>query len=203
MLEERSRRAKLPPVAERLPKTPLDRRLRGRGRNIGQLWRRHPHPRRPRPATCATSPSTRYTRLVGYDEKLATEARHRSRSYEKSRTTGSSPSLCARATAGPTAQPFTTEDFRYYWEDIAQQQGASPSGPPELLIVDGKLPKVEILDELRSPLQLGQAQSALPARAGPAARLTLIFSPAHYLKQFHTQVRATRASSTKLAARRS
>ena len=43
--------------------------------------------------------------------------------------------------------PFTTEDFRYYWEDVANNPEISPAGPPVELLVDGEAPKVEILDE--------------------------------------------------------
>ena len=43
--------------------------------------------------------------------------------------------------------PFTTEDFRYFWEDIANNKELSPSGPSVELLVDGKPPKVEIPDE--------------------------------------------------------
>ena len=44
-------------------------------------------------------------------------------------------------------QPFTTDDFRFFWEDIANNKELSPSGPSVELLVDGKPPKVEIIDE--------------------------------------------------------
>ena len=40
--------------------------------------------------------------------------------------------------------PFTTEDFRYFWEDIANNKELSPSGPSLELLVDGQPPRVEI-----------------------------------------------------------
>ena len=43
-------------------------------------------------------------------------------------------------------QPFTTEDFRYWWEDVAQNEALSKGGPPRELLAAGKLPKVEIID---------------------------------------------------------
>jgi peptide/nickel transport system substrate-binding protein len=43
--------------------------------------------------------------------------------------------------------PFTTEDFRFFWVDIANSTELLPSGPPIELIVDGKPPKVELIDE--------------------------------------------------------
>ncbi len=80
--------------------------------------------------------------------------------------------------------PFTTEDFRYYWEDVANNEKLSPFGPPRELLVDGELPQVEILD----PLTVRYSWSSpnpffLPALAG--ARPLFIYLPAHYLSQFH------------------
>ena len=40
-------------------------------------------------------------------------------------------------------QPFTAEDFRYYWEDVANNKELSPDRPAERLLVDGEAPKVE------------------------------------------------------------
>jgi peptide/nickel transport system substrate-binding protein len=80
--------------------------------------------------------------------------------------------------------PFTTEDFRYYWEDVANDEQLSPFGPPSQLLVEGEPPVVEILD----PLTVRYSWSSpnpffLPALAG--ARPVFIYLPAHYLKQFH------------------
>jgi peptide/nickel transport system substrate-binding protein len=80
--------------------------------------------------------------------------------------------------------PFTTEDFRYYWEEVANDEQLSPFGPPSQLLVDGEPPVVEILD----PLTIRYSWSSpnpffLPALAG--ARPVFIYLPAHYLKQFH------------------
>jgi peptide/nickel transport system substrate-binding protein len=80
--------------------------------------------------------------------------------------------------------PFTTEDFRYYWEDVATDDQLSPFGPPVELMIDGELPKVEILD----PLTVRYSWSSpnpflLPALAG--ARPLFLYRPAHYLRQFH------------------
>ena len=44
--------------------------------------------------------------------------------------------------------PFTSEDFRYFWEDIATNKELSPKGPPIELLNGGEAPKVEIVDAL-------------------------------------------------------
>ena len=97
--------------------------------------------------------------------------------------------------------PFTTEDFRYYWEDIALNKELSPTGPPEVMIVEGKLPKVEILDELKVRYRGTRPNPRfLPALAQPRA-LTL-FSPGT-TSSSSTASTATRASLTSLRQRRS
>ena len=80
--------------------------------------------------------------------------------------------------------PFTTEDFRYWWEDVANNPDLAPLGPPVLLKVDGEPAKVEILDERNIRFSWTKPNPFfLPAMAG--ARPPFIFRPAHYLKQFH------------------
>ena len=80
--------------------------------------------------------------------------------------------------------PFTSEDFRYWWEDVASNEQLSPIGPPVELRVDGEGPRVEILDERTVRYSWSKPNPFfLPALAG--ARPMFIYAPAHYLKQFH------------------
>ena len=92
-------------------------------------------------------------------------------------------------------EPFTSEDFRYWWEDVANNEQMMPVGPPAPLSVDGELPEVEIIDELTVRYSWsGPNPFFLPALAG--ATPTFIYMPAHYLKQFHEKY----ADPDKLAA---
>ncbi len=82
--------------------------------------------------------------------------------------------------------PFTAEDFRFYWEDMANDPDVSRFGPPKELLVDGEKPKVEILDPLTVRYSWSKANSYfLPALAD--AQPLEIFRPAHYLEQFHAK----------------
>jgi peptide/nickel transport system substrate-binding protein len=81
-------------------------------------------------------------------------------------------------------QPLTAEDFRFYWEDVALDEELTPTGPDIRLVVEGELPKVEILDELTVRYAWRKPNAFfLPALA--AATQLFIYRPAHYLKQFH------------------
>ena len=80
--------------------------------------------------------------------------------------------------------PFTSEDFRFWWEDVANNQRLSPVGPPRELLIDGEPPTVEIIDERTVRYAWSKPNPFfLPALAG--ARPLFIYQPAYYLKQFH------------------
>ena len=80
--------------------------------------------------------------------------------------------------------PFTSEDFRYYWEDVANNEELSPTGPPAMLLVDGEPPVVEFPNETTIRYSWSKPNpDFLPALAG--ASPLYIYRPAHYLKMHH------------------
>lgn len=82
--------------------------------------------------------------------------------------------------------PFTSEDFRYYWEDIANNNELSPKGPPIDVLNDGEKPKVEILDALTVRYSWSKPNARFLATLAQA-REPYIYRPAHYLKKFHSK----------------
>lgn len=79
---------------------------------------------------------------------------------------------------------FTSEDFRYYWEDIVTNKEASVMGLPRTLIVDGEGPVVDFIDQWTVRYSWSKPNPFfLPALA--RAQPLYIYRPAHYLKQFH------------------
>ncbi len=81
-------------------------------------------------------------------------------------------------------QPFTAEDFRYWFEDVAQNATLSPSGLPVALTPRGQSPRFEVLDEITVRYTWPVPNPLfLPSLAG--ADPLFIYCPAHYLKQFH------------------
>lgn len=83
-------------------------------------------------------------------------------------------------------QPFTSEDFRFWWEDVANNAELNPRGLPQELLVDGQGPQVEFPDS-RTVRFTWPAPNLrfLPALAG--ADPLFIYRPAHYLKQYHAR----------------
>lgn len=80
--------------------------------------------------------------------------------------------------------PFTSADFRYWWEDVVNNKELSPSGPPDFLYSDGHLPKITFPDESTVVFEWPVPHPGF-IRSFAAARPPFIYRPAHYLKQFH------------------
>lgn len=79
--------------------------------------------------------------------------------------------------------PFTTDDFRFWWQDVANNKHLSPYGPPVAILVDGEKPQVDIIDTTTIRYSWSHRNPFfLPALAG--AQPLQIYAPAHYLKQF-------------------
>jgi peptide/nickel transport system substrate-binding protein len=82
--------------------------------------------------------------------------------------------------------PFTAEDFRYYWEDMANDNSISEKGLPSVLLVEGEGPTFEVLDETTVRYTWSKPNpNFVPWIARP--RPLLLYRPAHYLKQFHAK----------------
>lgn len=81
-------------------------------------------------------------------------------------------------------QPFTSEDLRFWWEDIASNPKLRPTGPPIWMLVDGKPPKFEVIDKETVRFSWDKPNPFfLPSLASASAEV--IYDPAHYLKPFH------------------
>lgn len=80
--------------------------------------------------------------------------------------------------------PFTSEDFRYWWENVVNNDKITPSGPPDFMFVEDKLGRVTFPDPQTVVFEWDDPNPnflALLAQASPP----FIYRPAHYLKQFH------------------
>jgi peptide/nickel transport system substrate-binding protein len=80
--------------------------------------------------------------------------------------------------------PFTSEDFRYYWEDVATNDNIRNESPPNSMIVDGEKPKFEVLDKTRVRFSWTKPNPFfLPRLAG--SRPLYLYRPAHFMKNYH------------------
>ena len=125
-----------------------------------------------------------YARLVGYDENLQIRPDILAAIDV---TDGRIFTLKLRAGhKWSDGAPFTSDDFRYYWEDIANNPELTPAGVAQELLVNGQPPTVTIIDATTVRYEW---PSANPRFLGllAQAREPYIYRPAHYLKQFHVR----------------
>ena len=185
---------RLPPVDKRLPDVPRVVDLKAMNRLPGQpggTWRMLMSNQRDLRMMTVYS----YARLVVFDEKLTITP-----DILQSLDNHDDTVFTLHLRPGhkwSDGQPFTAEDFRYYWEDVALNRKLSPAGPSAALLVDGKLPHFEVLDPQTVRFTWAAPNPGfLPALA--AAQPLFTFMPAHYLKQFHPRY----ADKTALANQR-
>jgi len=172
---------KLPPVEQRVPETPRVMRLDGPDLSVGK-------PGGDLRTLIGGSKDTRlmvvnsYARLVGYNTKSELEA-DILESFEVKDNKVFTLHL-RKGHRWSDGQPFTAEDFRYFWEDCANNRELSPVGPPAVMLVEGEAPRFEIIDPYTVRYSWSKPNPRfLPALADPSP--LYIYRPAHYLKQFH------------------
>ncbi len=173
----------LPPVGERLPASPWIVDLSAEGLSVGQPGGRLN-------ILMAKAKDTRqlvvygYARLICYDTEYSFVADIlEGFEVEEGRI------FTFRLREGhrwSDGEPFTAEDFRYYWEDVANDETISPLGPSGTFAVDGEVATFEVIDEQTVRYSWSQPNPYfLPAIAG--ATPLYIYRPSHYLKGFHAK----------------
>ncbi|MEZ5844593.1 MAG: ABC transporter substrate-binding protein [Hyphomicrobiaceae bacterium] len=172
---------RLPPVAGRLPQVPriVDVAAMGRkpGRHGGFMrWLMGSE------KDIRIAYYTGYARLVGYSLNYAIEPDLLERvEVEDGRI------FTFRLRKGhrwSDGTPFTSEDFRYWWADVAHHPKLDDGNLPAELMVDGKPPIFEVLDEVTVRYTWHAPNPGfLPALA--RALPPVLFLPSRFLKQFH------------------
>lgn len=123
-----------------------------------------------------------YSRLIGYNERLELIP-----DIVESFENKDNMEFTFRLRKGhrwSDGEPFTSEDFKYYWIDVANNKDLNPFGPPKSLLVDGISPEVEFPDEHTIIYRWHSPNPYfLPDLAGPSP--LFIYQPKHYLKKYH------------------
>jgi peptide/nickel transport system substrate-binding protein len=182
-LREAVAAGELPPMAARLPKNPKRIDFEAEGKVLGRYGGRLR-------TLLGTAKDTRlltvneYARLVGFNRKLelepdileSFESEHDSRFVLRIR----------EGHRWSDGHPFTTEDFRYWWEDVATNEKLNEGAVDPAMMPAGKLPVFTVIDELTLSYEWPLPNPEFPlALAGPSP--LFIYMPAHYMKQFHVK----------------
>ena len=173
---------KLPPVEERLPFNPRKLNFKNLGLKIGKyggsirmLMAR---------AKDARQMSVYgYSRLVGYHPKTFELEADILESFEVREGRRFTFEL-RRGHKWSDGQPLTSEDFRYWWEDVANNKELSPVGPPKIMTINGELPIFEVINRYKFRYTWKRPNPDFLPRLASASPL-YIYRPAHYMRQFH------------------
>jgi peptide/nickel transport system substrate-binding protein len=125
-----------------------------------------------------------YARLVAYNEKLELEP-----DLLESFEVQDERVFTLRLRQGhkwSDGNPFTAEDFRYWWEDVANHKDLAPSGPSIEMLVDGEAPKFEVVNQTTVRFSWSKPNPFFLPRMAGASPL-FVFRPSHYLKKFHVK----------------
>jgi peptide/nickel transport system substrate-binding protein len=176
-LRDEVARGQLPKLEERIPSEPAVADLEAIGRPGGELRMLMAGPKDTRMMVVYG-----YARLVGYTPSLALAP-----DILKSIDVEDGRVFTLHLRKGhkwSDGHPFTSEDFRYWFEDMAQNKHLSPSGMPISMMPQGEGPRFEVLDETTVRYKWERPNPLfLPELAGPSP--LFIYRPSHYLKQFH------------------
>ena len=173
---------KLPPVKERLPLIPRKLNFKNLGLEIGKyggsirmLMAR---------AKDARQMSVYgYSRLVGYHPKTFELEADILESFEVKEGRRFTFEL-RRGHKWSDGQPLTSEDFRYWWEDVANNKELSPVGPPKIMTINDELPIFEVINRYKFRYTWKRPNPDFLPRLASASPL-YIYRPAHYMRQFH------------------
>ena len=173
---------KLPPVEDRLPFNPRKLNFKNLGLKIGKyggsirmLMAR---------AKDARQMSVYgYSRLVGYHPKTFELEADILESFEVKEGRKFTFEL-RRGHKWSDGQPLTSEDFRYWWEDVANNKALSPVGPPKIMTINGELPIFEVINRYKFRYTWKRPNPDFLPRLASASPL-YIYRPAHYMRQFH------------------
>ncbi len=137
-----------------------------------------------------------YSRLVGYDDKLQLQADILEKiEVEEGRIFTLHIRPGHRWSDGV---PFTSEDFRFYWQDKATHPVLAPYGPPPAMMRSDEIPRFKVIDTYTVRYTWKKPNPYfLPALAGPSP--LFIYMPAHYMKQFHADYMSKEEMEAKIA----
>ncbi len=172
--------AGLPPAAERLPSEPaVVDPLEGIGVYGGELAGPSINP------TCCgwDALEARLQKLLTIDTDLQTIIPNVAKGIEVSEDQSTFTIHLREGHKWSDGQPFTTEDFRFYLEDVLDNEALTPAskgpwGP------DGQLPQLDIHSETSFTVTFHRAYPTFPVALGSEVG-NRGYLPAHYFKEFH------------------
>lgn len=180
MLAELVKQGKLPPVEQRLPKNPLVVTPVEEIGQYGGIWHRtwkglsdewgihkicHEHLVMTDKGGTKILPNIAESWKVSKDGKIYTFK-------------------LREGTRWSDGTPLTTEDVRFWYEDIIMNKELFPV-PPRILTAGGKPLEIEIIDKYNFRVKFAEPYPLFLITLAKEGGKYTFFAPSHYLKQFH------------------
>lgn len=185
MLAERVAAGDLPPVEERLPAQPVVvQPLEQIGEYGGEL--KGPSAL---PNCCGWDVlEMRLQKLLTIDTDLSTIIPNVAQAYEVSDDLTTFTFHLREGHKWSDGTPFTTEDFRFYFEDVLGNTDLTPA-PGGPWVLDGELPQMDIIDDTTITFTYPEARNGLIIQLGSEVGHRG-YRPSHYFQQYHLDYNA-------------
>ena len=196
MLAELVKAGKLPPVEQRVAAGPARRQAGPRDRQVRRdlAARASPAPATTGTASARGSPARTHPVLGLHRREDRPE--HRQGLRGPGRRQGDSCSRCGAGMKWSDGEPFTADDFVFWFEDIYCNKDLIPVRPPADVTINGKPGKIEKVRRRRPSSSSSRSRTTCSPTCWPAPpslgatafqgerRRRHRSRPAHYLKQF-------------------
>lgn len=188
-LAEQVKAGKLPPVEERLPKSPLIVPVVNEIGQYGGVWRR---------GFLGPSDANHYVRMV-YDALVrfspdgSTVEPKLVESWESTPDFKTWTFKLREGARWSDGQPFTADDIMFWYNDVLLNTDLTPTVPKWMQNKDGSTAKVEKVDDYTVRWVYNEPNTTILlelANKDGGDRTYAVFLPAHYLKQFHASYAA-------------
>ncbi len=172
---------KLPPIADRLPLNPLVVTPLDRPGTQGGTWNH---------ALVGGGSLSMLVRYQGYEPLVrftpdwSGVTPNVAESYEVSADSKTYTFTLRKGMKWSDGHPYTTEDIRFWYEDIYTNPDVSMGGQP-FWFAGGKLGELEVVDEVTFKVKFAEPNGFFAQQLAWAQQDQVTRAPKHYLKQFH------------------
>ena len=200
MSAELVKAGKLPPLEDRLPGEPGVVPPNEAIGVYGGTWRMH-YSSATAGCNCGTGP------LVAWDGDGSRRIPHMAKDFQVTDNGRVITMILRKGQKWSNGDPFTTEDFRFTWEDIGLNEELSPTFDPKFRSpISGNPAKFEVVDEVTMRWTFDdpnyEASELWYARQGHSNRVLIdsLFVPSIFMKQFHPKYASTADLAKELKA---
>ena len=198
ILAQKVAAGRLPPVVDRLPKEPLVLPVQEIGRYGGTLRRAFKGP-----SDWPNFVRISRTGLVRYTSDGTAIMPGMAKGWEASDGGKVWTFYLREGMKWSDGAPFTADDFVFQYEDVILNEELSPTHPTQL-VVGGELAKIEKVDDYTVRISFGSPNYVFPEVVaqmdyGFCCLTNMLFTPSHYMKQFHIKHNADANNQAKEA----